>query len=269
MRNFKKDFFLHRSKQNVFPAEWYEFAKEEHFWCQWRFTIFLQQIEALGIDKNAALKGLDVGCGNGVVRRQIEKNMNWIVDGADLSEETLHFNHTTRGKTFLYNVHERHPEFKEAYDFVILFDLLEHIQNTQQFIESVLYHLKPEGWIFINVPAIKELFSRYDVVAYHYRRYDKKMMQESLRIDGVKIHDIRYWGLSLLPLILLRVLFLLKYTSAETILKKGFKMPNKFSNKILLKLMHAETALIKKPILGSSLMTAAMKLSAPKESGKP
>lgn len=260
MRNSKEGIFSPQSRQDVFPAEWYEFAKEEHFWCQWRFTVFLQQIEMLGIDKNGALRGLDVGCGNGVIRRQIEKNMNWIVDGADLCEDALRFNHTTRGRTFLYDVHERHAEFEEAYDFVILFDLLEHIQDTQQFMESVLYHLKPGGWIFINVPAIKKLFSRYDIAAYHYRRYNKKMIQTCLCIDGVEIQDIRYWGLSLLPLVVLRVLLLLKHTSTESILKRGFNVPNELSNKILLKLMHAETALLKKPLIGTSLLVAALKL---------
>ena len=157
-----------------FPFEWYQLATENHFWFQWRFQVLLRIFQEMGISLTESLQGMEVGCGNGIILRQIEQYTNWIMDGVDLSEKALSLVNMTRGKIFLYNIHDRQHDFRERYDFIILFDVLEHIKEPHFFLESLLFHLKPSGWLFINVPALTFLFSNYDRVAQHLRRYDKK-----------------------------------------------------------------------------------------------
>jgi SAM-dependent methyltransferase len=240
---------------------YYKNAVEGHFWIEWRFHVFLQQIQGLNILRNVPLKGLDIGCGNGVVRRQIESATDWIVDGADLASEALQLNHTRRGQTFQYNVFDCHRDFKAAYDFIILFDVIEHISDPKRFLEAVWYHLKPSGWVFMNVPALNCLFSNYDRVQNHLRRYTGKMMQAELPRNLLAIRDMRYWGFILLPLVGLRKFLVSNKTSPQVVLEKGFKMPSSLMNTVFLKIMRLETTLLKKPILGTSLMTAAMKVN--------
>lgn len=239
---------------------YYKSAKEGHFWIEWRFKVFLQQLHVLGISKEIPLKGLDAGCGNGVVRRQIEQHTCWIVDGADLAQEALALNISHRGETFLYDIRDCHMSLKEVYDFVVLFDVLEHIEDPRSFLESVLYHLRPRGWLFINVPALNILFSRYDRVQMHFRRYTKSMIKEQLMHNTLKIQSMRYWGFSLLPFAILRKFLSSRYTSDEEVLQKGFNPPSNWLNTCLLRIMHRETSYFKKPILGTSLMVAAIKL---------
>jgi SAM-dependent methyltransferase len=245
-----------------FPFEWYELAKDNHFWCKWRFQVLLRQFQDLGILRSTPLKGLEVGCGNGVVLQQIEHSTNWTIDGVDLSEKALSLVNITRGETFLYDIHDRHPDFKENYDFLILFDVLEHINDPKPFLTSLLYHLKPSGWLFVNVPALTLLFSNYDLAAQHLKRYDKKMMRHELACDILEIQDMRYWGLALVPLLIIRKLLLSRNTiPSQVIIEKGFKVQSDWMNNWFLRIMRIETALLKKPILGTSLMTAAVKLA--------
>jgi SAM-dependent methyltransferase len=234
-----------------FPLEWYEIAEKKLFWYQWRFSVFLQQLQALGIGLDGGIKGLEVGCGSGIVRQQVEEKTNWVIDGADICQEALRLNHGSRGQTFLYDVHDRHRDLQEVYDLVLLFDVLEHIEETGPFIDAVLYHVKPGGWIFMNVPALKMLFSEFDMVQQHFRRYTKKMMWETLSSKRLAIRDVRYWGLSLIPLLLIRKLLVFRKTSPRAVIKRGFEVPSERINTWLVKMMHLETAILKKPILGT------------------
>lgn len=238
---------------------YYEYATESHFWIRWRFQMLWQLIQSLNIPTYQALHGLDVGCGNGVVRRQIEQTTDWIMDGTDLSLQALRLNNACRGQTFLYDISDCHHNLKERYDIIILFDVLEHIDDTKAFLESLLYHIKPGGWLFINVPALKLLFSNYDRAQEHLRRYDCNIMRQELLRSSLAIHDMRYWGASLIPFLFVRKCIVSRTLSLETVFEKGFKAPNKWVNACFMSLMRFETGAIKNPILGTSLMTAAMK----------
>jgi SAM-dependent methyltransferase len=238
---------------------YYEMAKVSHFWIQWRFRVFQQRLQQLCEIATLPLMGLDIGCGNGVVREQLEQATSWTIDGTDIIESALWKNQTRRGQTFLYDIHECHPALKEAYDFIILFDVLEHIQNPSQFLHAVVYHVKPGGWLFINAPAGPWLFSRYDAAQNHFRRYHKPMMRTELGQHPLKIQDMRYWGLGLLPFAFMRKFQPSRNYSDEEVLRRGFAPPTAWMNLWLLKWMRAETAHLQNPILGSSLMVFAMK----------
>ncbi len=243
------------------PLLWYKIAREGHFWFEWRFKVFLSQITSLGLDKDLPRKGLDIGCGNGLIGRQLARYTNWSVDGTEIYDEIVHLNDDQQQQTLLYDIQECHDEFREKYDFLVLFDILEHIEDTASFLHAAIYHLKPGGWIFINVPAIRQMYSAYDVIVKHIRRYDKAMMRAEMVGNNLRIRDIRYWGMALLPLLALRRY--LPYTNDESqgsvLIERGCNAPTPFINKGLLRIMQIETALCAPPI-GTSLITAIEKL---------
>ena len=55
-----------------FPDEWYETVDADHFWREWRFRVFRDLLGALELPLDAPWRGLDIGCGQGEVRREIE-----------------------------------------------------------------------------------------------------------------------------------------------------------------------------------------------------
>ena len=72
-----------------FPEQWYDFASEDHFWMQWRARVLSEHLRRLGVDPMAELCAFDIGCGHGVLQRQLTRSTNWIVDGCDLNEGAI------------------------------------------------------------------------------------------------------------------------------------------------------------------------------------
>jgi 2-polyprenyl-3-methyl-5-hydroxy-6-metoxy-1,4-benzoquinol methylase len=245
--------------QTGFVDEWYAVATEEHFWIQWRIAAFLRQLRDLGAETRKPAKVLDIGCGTGVACRQLEAHSRWDVDGAELTLHPLLLNQKRRGQILLYNINDRRPELAQAYDFILLFDVIEHIDDTPAFLDAALYHLKPGGGLFINVPALQSLKGAYDRAVGHLRRYDKDTMAEELNRHGLEIRDMRYWGVTMIPLLLLRNLLSSNQASAAETMRKGFVPPNRLINACLMLMMKLETSILAHPPAGSSLLAAAVK----------
>src|ERR1700742_2057474 len=182
----------------AFPDQWYEIMDERHFWMKWRTRAFLRQCRALSISTDTPSSVLEIGCGLGVLREMLETATKWTVDAMDLNAGALFHSAPGRGRTALYNIHDRAPELAAKYDAVILFDVIEHIDDPVSFMSSALYHLKPGGYVFINVPALQSLYSKFDAAVGHCRRYNKGTLEAELAKAGVFRVDDRYWGLTML-----------------------------------------------------------------------
>jgi len=242
-----------------FPPIYFKIADESHFWCQWRFRIFLRILKDLHIDTEAYWKVLDVGCGNGIVRRQLEARTAWITDGTDFPLEALEKNVGVKGKTFRYNVFEEREEFRHSYDAIILFDVLEHIEDPPRFLRALDFHLKPGGWLFINVPALEALRSPYDAVQGHLRRYTPKMLKSEFSGLSFAVESVLYWGMMQLPLLLARKAVLSMVKKKGDVYKIGFQPPAKFVNTILVMIMKLETTILRRPPIGTSVLGAFRK----------
>jgi SAM-dependent methyltransferase len=248
--------FLSQRKSEIFPDQWYALAREDHFWMQWRLRAFLEQLKALKVDLNAPCKVLEIGCGDGVLRRQLEASSSWVIDGADINMEALNRTPLVRGDTFFYDIFDRRSEFAGSYDVIILFDVLEHIADEKAFLDAVRFHLKKDGMLYINVPALQGLFSRYDEAVGHLRRYDKAMMATLAGSAGLEMVNMRYWGFSMLPLLSLRRAMVKNEIPSQATIKRGFEPPGALANKAMKALMGLETSIFRDPPSGTSLLAA-------------
>jgi len=252
--------YISQVRRSGFPEEWYGLSSARHFWFQWRLTALLCQMRDLGLPMDCEKRALEIGCGTGVLTQQLEQLSAWRVDGTDLNPEALAHHSTTRGRILYYDVLEEREQFMEAYDCLLIFDVLEHLQDTRSFWKAALKHLKPGGYVLVNVPAIKWLYSSYDAAAGHYRRYDRCSLREECAGLPIEILDIRCWGLSLAPLLVLRKELVCRQESARAVIRRGFAVPNAFVHGLLRLLMRLETALVKRPLFGTSLLLAARKV---------
>jgi SAM-dependent methyltransferase len=250
---------LSQVSDSGFPDEWYEVAGEGLFWFEWRFRAFLGQLDALSIPLDANWHGLDIGCGHGVIRGQIENSTTWTSDGADLNRLALASNDTKSGESYYYDIHDRRPEFADRYDFLFLFDVLEHLEHTAEFIESALYHLRPGGLLFVNVPALNRMSSGYDEVVGHLRRYDKTTLRQEVEASDLQVRDLRYWGFAMLPYLLLRKL-MPRPNSTRKAIEQGI-VPVRWIERPIAELMKLETDHLRNPIIGTSLLMVAEKLA--------
>jgi SAM-dependent methyltransferase len=249
---------LSPAAQIAFPDQWYEIMDERHFWMKWRTRAFLQQCSALSISTQAPSSVLEIGCGLGVLRQMLEAATKWNVDAMDLNAGALFHSAPGRGRTALYNIHDRAPELAAKYDAIVLFDVIEHIDDPVSFMRSALYHLKGGGYVFINVPALQSLYSKFDVAVGHCRRYDKATLEAELARAGIRKVDDRYWGLTMLPLLALRKLWLSlrreRSGAGTTVVQRGLVPPGKLADAVLAAMMRIETSAIVNPPLGTSLL---------------
>lgn len=246
-------------KAQEFIDHWYDLADASHFWMRWRLHAFINQLTHLNIRLENPYRGIEIGCGRGVLKAQLEEKAAWAIDGVELDLSALKANPKGRGKLFLYDVFEKNKQFAAQYDFLILFDVLEHIQNPGEFLNACLFHLKPNGYLFINVPALQLYWSAYDIAAGHVRRYNKAALSAELGTACCQLLDIRYWGFCLQPLLLLRKLTTSAKQKTDDIIQKGFKPPMPFINKIFVALMHLESFSLKNPPSGTSILAIAQK----------
>ena len=62
-----------------------------------------------------------------------------------------------------------------------------------------MFHLKNGGYIFVNVPAMQSLHSKFDEVLGHVRRYDSRLLSRHLADAGLNVLSVRYWALTMIP----------------------------------------------------------------------
>ena len=185
--------FLSRPVNHQFPERLFEIMPDDHFWVRSRFNVFLQETCKLRLNLRDRKLGLDVGCGHGAVQRQLAAYSFWSCDGCDLSIAGLTRNAAHDGRVFYYDINDRRPEFREQYDFIVIFDVLEHIDDTRSFLNSAVFHLKPRGHPFVNVPAMQSLYSKFDMVLGHVRRYHRRLLAQHIVDAGLDILSLRYW----------------------------------------------------------------------------
>jgi SAM-dependent methyltransferase len=237
-----------------FPGQWYDIMDEDHFWMIWRTRAFVRQCWELSISTEAPLAVLEIGCGYGILRRMLEAATRWKIDAVDLNVEALRHSTPGRGRTALYNIHDRASSLAARYDAIILFDVIEHIESPVEFLSSALFHLKPGGYVFINVPALQRLHSKFDAAVGHVRRYSKATLEAELARAGIRKVDNRYWGLTMLPVVALRKLLMSWGGNTATVVQRGVKPPNGLADAVLTGAMQFETRAIPNAPIGTSLL---------------
>jgi SAM-dependent methyltransferase len=91
------------------------------------------------------------------------------------------------------------------FDWVLAFDVLEHIDDDRSAVLQILRVLKPGGFFVFTVPAFSSLFGAHDRALQHFRRYNKKMIRNLL--NGLKCRELGFWMCFLfLPVALQRLL---------------------------------------------------------------
>lgn len=227
---------------------WYEIARLDHFWIARRFEVLRGLADGL-IRQAGAIA--EVGCGQGLLQRQMEDFYQVEVTGFDLNAAALERTASRVSPVCCYDLLEQASEYAGRFDLMLLFDVLEHIHDEARFLRALEFHLAPGGRILINVPAFQWLWSRYDQAVGHQRRYTAHSLRQVAQRNGLVIARSSYWGLPLVPLLVLRKLWLARH-SHQSPVSAGFSCPNQFVDRTLLWLSRCER--IPQRLLGTSLM---------------
>lgn len=237
------------------PAEvsmadrWFEIASMDHFWIRRRFDV----LQKLAGDLVAASRTMaEIGCGHGLLQRQIEDRYGLQVAGFDLNEFALKQSISRHSPVSCYDIFQSDPSLHAKFDTIFLFDVLEHITDESGFLRAVLFHLAPEGRIILNVPAGQWAYSEYDRAVGHVRRYSIETLRETAARSQLRVEKWTYWGLPLIPTLILRNLWIKRTPNKPGIISSGFESKSKAVNRLLGFASRFEV--IPQKIVGTSLM---------------
>lgn len=224
---------------------WFDVATSDHFWIRRRFEV-MKRLADSAIRNSKCVA--EIGCGNGLLQRDIEDNYGKPVAGFELNELALQKNVSQVSPLYCYNIHQRNPEFHGHFDLMFLFDVLEHIEDENEFLQSVKFHLAEFGTLLINVPANQFFYSDYDRAAGHVRRYSVNQLARVAEQNGYKVLALTYWGLPLVPLLLARMAMSMQRSNG----KAGFDARGHTMNTLLSLLARWEP--LPQRFLGTSVM---------------
>lgn len=228
--------------------DWYGIASLNHFWIRRRFEV-LRRLADETMRRASAVA--EIGCGHGLLQRQIEDYYGRDVTGFDLNERALHQTSSRTSAVCCYDLFQKSAEFEGRFDLLLLFDVLEHLQDEDEFVKAIQFHLAPQGKILVNVPALQPLWSKYDEAVGHFRRYNIETLYQVAHRNGMTVSDWSYWGAPLTPLLALRKIWLSARRS-EKVISTGMDPGNPVMNRLLLWLSRCEY--IPQHLVGSSLM---------------
>lgn len=81
---------------------------------------------------------------------------------------------------------------RHGFRVVTLLDVIEHVPDDRAFITELVNAVNPGTTIIITVPALRRLWSSWDVRLGHYRRYDRASMRTLLSQLPVEVVEVSY-----------------------------------------------------------------------------
>jgi len=145
---------------------------------------------------------VDIGCGRGHVTVVAARHARTVY-AADLASNAVA--ETRRRLAFHADAHVACTDpFSgdwpgcapppEAFEVALLSEVLEHIDDDVEMLKSVHGLVARNGRLVITVPAHMALWTQWDVVAGHVRRYERAELLAKLTQAGFAPERVRTWG---------------------------------------------------------------------------
>lgn len=179
------------ASQHYFP--------DDSYWSKGAIVRVKKIIKLIGRDK----KVLDVGCYDGFVGEIIKKKNNDVY-GLDASMNCVEAAQKKGIKAHIGDLEKEFPFESNFFDTVVAGEIIEHILDTNFFIDEIKRVLKPDGELIITTPNVASLARRImlllgmnpyfeaslgfpkEATAGHIRFFTKKLLKDFLEHKGMK-----------------------------------------------------------------------------------
>jgi SAM-dependent methyltransferase len=193
------------SSRGGYDPGWFDLlaeVEERHFWFRARNGVIATVAAELAREIGPNLRLLEAGCGNGNVLRALRKSCpKGRLVGLDLFHEGLQ-HARRRCDCELVSGDILNPPFAPgSFDLVGMFDVLEHLPDDREALRVVHSLVAPGGTVFLTVPACPALWSYFDEIGGHYRRYGLSDLTDKLTETGFRVTYASYFITTVFPLV--------------------------------------------------------------------
>jgi len=170
----------------------------KHPWWQARARMALAVLRANGIHPPKTI--MDVGCGWGVNLDALEAS-GYKAVGMDISRNILQMIDRPTRHLLQVDLRKPVPGFQAKADALLLLDVIEHVDDDRQVTQHCGELLRPGGLGIVSVPARPDLFSAFDEIQGHRRRYLPDRLRAAFANTGLQVRQIFWWGQWMVPLL--------------------------------------------------------------------
>lgn len=159
--------------------------EDGHFWFESRNTLILSIMRRfLPLDASF----FEIGCGTGFVLSAVRRTFpSWAISASEVSVVGLSFAKARVGGVSFHQMDACNIPFREEFDAIGAFDVLEHIDDDVLAIRESYQALKSGGIFVLTVPQHQWLWSKTDEISFHHRRYSQKEIESKLILEGFEI----------------------------------------------------------------------------------
>lgn len=169
--------------------------EKQHWWHIVKRALIKQFI------KGKNLNILVVGVGGGIICDELRIFGHHVI-GMDISPVSCEYVNRKGGIPVINGDLEKPLPFaKESFDFIIIADVLEHLDNDNQLLTEAFLCLKFQGSVIITVPAYPHMWSLWDKRLHHKRRYSLAAIKRKVNEAGLRIYKASYYHMLLYPLV--------------------------------------------------------------------
>lgn len=141
---------------------------------------------------------LDIGSGNGEMAIFLARKARFVlaIDKSELLIERLREKAKGNPHLKVLRIDAEGFSLKEKkFSLITACDVAEHIKDDFNLFRNCFLHLKKNGRLFVSVPAGQFLYGARDRNCGHFRRYQKKDLENNIKKSGFTILSSRYWNL--------------------------------------------------------------------------
>jgi SAM-dependent methyltransferase len=228
--------------------------EENHFWFQFRNHLITWSLAKYFPDSNSFL---ELGCGTGNVLSHIEKTCPHLtLFGSDISTAGLDFASKRLTKAQLFQMDMHSIPFEQQFDVIGAFDALEHTEDDQMVLKQMFQAIRIGGGAILTVPQHEFLWTKFDEVACHVRRYIMTDLKAKAEDVGFNVVAYTSFMFLLFPaMIISRIITGLKSFRSYDVTEE--LRINPFINSIFKQILNLEKIMIRSGIklpFGSSIL---------------
>ena len=232
---------------------------DRHFWFSVRIGVIRDAFERAEKGPGAEPKRLvEYGCSNGFIMGKMEE-AGWQAMGVDMHMSGLRTaEKNTRGALVCSKIEDM--TLSESVQAVGLFDVIEHVPDDKAVLRHAVEQVKPGGAVVITVPALMSLWSEFDVMLGHKRRYTTGEIRRLFEEIGLEVESVRYFFSFAVPILYLQRRLMKGRRDASERRRDYMQPPHPIVNGSLKLLGSIERVLLRRGLslpFGSSIIAVA------------